>query len=275
MSSIPSSFLKNLSQEQCKIIDVYPPPQLFAVISWGAAATLWLSHVLNMHPEIFCVHAMNIIWDKLQKKRIPNFSSQLDGLEYLRIVSTLGTGCQVAGDVHGISGRQVPYLREILGEKFNAVVVIRDPIRRLKSQIALFQKFVKFKSYNINYVKKIIKDKKISIPDNNYENKLFIHGVNMLNTIKDEVNLGKIFKMEDLVSDTSSLKSLIHEISKEKLTIDDELLSKMISKKSVNPHKANEIEFSTWQISVIKNVVDEKSWDLYSKFGYKKPDFIQ
>lgn len=270
-----NSFTKNLTQEQCKIIDMYPPASLFAVISWGASATLWLSKTLNMHPEIFCVHAMNEIWTKLQKKSIIGSLSKIDGFEYLRIVSILGSGFKLAGDVHGVSRNHVPFLREILGEKFNAVVVIRDPMNRLKSQFALFKKFEKFRSYDINYVKKIIKNKKISMPQNNYENKLFIHGVNMLNTIKDEVNLGKIFKMEDLASDTSSLKSLIHEISKEKLTIDDELLSKMISKKSVNPHKANEIEFSTWQISVIKNVVDEKSWDLYSKFGYKKPDFIQ
>ncbi len=269
-----NSFTKNLTQEQCKIIDMYPPASLFAVISWGASATLWLSKTLNMHPEIFCVHAMNEIWTKLQKKSIIGSLSKIDGFEYLRIVSILGSGFKLAGDVHGVSRNHVPFLREILGEKFNAVVVIRDPMNRLKSQFALFKKFEKFRSYDINYVKKIIKNKKISMPQNNYENKLFIHGVNMLNAIKDEVNVGEVFKSEDLTSDTSSLKSLIDEISRGKLSTDDDLLHKMIQTEPINPHKKNEIEFSEWQISVIKNVVDEESWDLYSKFGYKKPDFI-
>jgi len=209
-----NSFTKNLTQEQCEIIDMYPTPSLFAVISWGASATLWISKTLNMHPEIFCVHAMNEIWTNFQKKSIIGSLSKIDGFEYLRIVSILGSSFKLAGDVHGVSRNHVQFLREILGEKFNAVVVIRDPTNRLKSLLALFKKFEKFRSYDVNYVKKIIKNKKISMPQNNYENKLFIHGVNMLNAIKDEVNVGKVFKSEDLTSDTSSLKSFIDEISR-------------------------------------------------------------
>ena len=44
-----------------KVEKIFQPqlPPVFAVISWGYAATGWLSKVLDGHPEILCVHGLN------------------------------------------------------------------------------------------------------------------------------------------------------------------------------------------------------------------------
>jgi hypothetical protein len=58
--------------------------QLFAVVSWGCAATKWLAKVLNSHPEILCFHAGN--------GAVATFHSSMNSLQYFRVLSHLGDG---------------------------------------------------------------------------------------------------------------------------------------------------------------------------------------
>lgn len=272
MEKYPDEFLKSLAkgQEIGKLCSD-SSPQLFAVISWGAAATLWLSKALNSHPEIFCLHTMNLhlTFDNDRRAFPKN-----DGLEYLRIIAKSALGYQAGGDVHGISRYDVPEIRQLLGDKFNAVVVIREPISRLKSELSHFKKYEKRRSYNIDYVDDVIKNNNITLPNNAYRHRLFVHGVNMLNAIVDETNVGKIYRSEDLTTNKSILGELIEEITRGKVKTDSELLSNMLKIDRVNIHIKREIQFHDWQIDVIKSVVSNKAWELYSKLGYDKPNFL-
>ena len=249
--------------------DLYP--QLFAVISWGAAATSWLSKTLNSHPEIFCLHATNLYLTLDKERRV---FPENNGLEYLRIIAKSALGYQAAGDVHGMSRYDIPEIRQLLDDKFNAVVVVREPIPRLKSQISHFQSFGNRQVYNVDYVDDIIKRKNLTLPHNDYWDKLFVHGVNMLNAVVEENNVGKIYRSEDLTTNKSIFSEFIDEITRGKIKTDSDLLDKMIKIDRVNKHVKEEIQFDNWQIDVIKSIVSNKAWELYSKLGYDKPNFL-
>lgn len=271
MATFSDAFLKGLSDIEIDLLNRIPAPQLFAIISWGCAATTWLYKVLNAHPEIFCVHALNNIWFSTNTIKS---EKKIDGLEYFQVISKLAYVYKAVGDIHGLSRHHVPELRRVLGDKFNAVVVVREPMPRLKSQLSMFHKDQKHKFWNIDYIDDVIKNQGITLPNDDYEHKLFVHGVNMLNAITEEVNVGKIFRSEDLTTDPSILGEFIEEISCRKVTTENELLSKMIKIDRVNVHTSKEIEFEDWQIDIIKKVVDQTSWELYSKLGYSKPNFL-
>lgn len=272
MGNYPDEFLKSLSKEGWfEKLYGNNSPQLFAVISWGAAATLWLSKALNSHPEIFCLHATNLhlTFDKDRRAFPKN-----DGLEYLCIIAKSANGYQAGGDVHGISRYDIPEIRQLLGDMFNAVVVIRSPIPRLKSTLNHLRLLEKYQLHDVDYVNDIIKNNSITLPYNDYGDKLFVHAVNMLNSIVEEINIGKIYKSEDLTTNKSILYEFIEEITRGKIKTDSELLSNMLKIDRVNKHVKEEIQFDDWQIDVIKSVVSSKAWELYSKLGYDKPSFL-
>jgi len=142
----PPQILDTVSDHQRLILRQYPPPQMFAVVTWGCAASSWLATVLNRHPDIYCVHAANHLWHVLGR------FERLDGVPYLRIVGSQGHACLAAGCVHGVSRHLIPECRRSFGNRFNATVVVREPIPRLHSQLALFQQFAGVQAWNIDYV---------------------------------------------------------------------------------------------------------------------------
>ena len=271
MAPFPDAFLKGLSDIEIAFLNRIPAPQLFAIISWGCAATTWLYKVLNAHPEIFCLHALNNIWFSTNRIEL---EKRIDGIKYFQVISKLAHVYKAVGDIHGLSRHHVPELRRVLGDKFNAVVVVREPLPRLKSQVSFFHERQKYNFWNIDYIDDVIKNKGVTLPNDDYEHKLFVHGVNMLNAITQEENVGKIFRSEDLTTNPSILGELIEEISRGKVTTENELLSKMIKIDRINRHATKEFEFDDWQIDVIKKVVDEKAWKLYLGLGYDKPNFL-
>jgi len=189
-------------------------------------------------------------------------------------LAKIGDSYQAAGDVHGITRHKVPELRNKFGNKFNAAVLVREPISRLKSQVGFFTEKLTYKLWNIDYIDDIIKTKNLGLPKNDYEHKLFVHGANMLNAIIDEVNVGKIFKSEDLTTNYNVFRTFVQEITNDKVSVDEELFSKILKIERINIHRKTGIKFEDWQIDVIKKVVDEKAWKLYSELGYSKPDFL-
>jgi len=75
-------------------------PQLFVVVSWGCAATRWLATILNNHPEIFCVHALREYWPGIGREDV----------SYLYTLASHGAVYKAVGDVHGITGANIPWL---------------------------------------------------------------------------------------------------------------------------------------------------------------------
>jgi len=187
--------IEGLTEYQKLFLRKNPIPQLFCVVSWGCAATAWLATVLNRHPDIYCVHAANVGWHALGD------CEMLDGARYLRIVGSQGHAHIAAGDVHGVSRSRVAECRHLFGDKFNTAVVIREPISRLHSQLALYQDFEGLRVWDVDYLDAVLTRTGIVLAPGDYESRLFVHAANMLNAILEEHEVGRVYRCEDLTSD--------------------------------------------------------------------------
>jgi hypothetical protein len=152
--------------------------QLFAVVSWGCAATNWLAKVLNNHPEILCLHAGN--------GAVAKFHNSMNSLQYFRVLSFLGDGYTAVGDVHGLPRSEISKLKEAFGERFNAVIVVREPVARLRSQMALYEELRGLGVWNLSYVETLVESKNIAIDSE--ESRMFVHAANMLNAVTEEIS---------------------------------------------------------------------------------------
>jgi hypothetical protein len=262
-------FVEGLTDYQKAFLRKYPCPQLFYVVSWGCAATAWLARVLNHHPDIYCVHAANVHWHVLGN------CEKLDGARYLRIIGSQGHAHIAAGGVHGISRSLVPECRRNFGNKFNAAVVVREPLSRLKSQIALHRDFEGFEVFDLDYLDPILARTGITVAPGDYKSRFFVHAVNMLNAVLDEREVGKIYRSEDLTSDPDVLGEFVEEITHGKISPDSQWLKTALETKKVNVHAGRypRRELDDWQIDVIRRVVDPRAWEIYESLGYDRPEF--
>lgn len=262
-------FSRGLTEYQRAFLRQYPHPQLFCVVSWGCAATAWLARVLNRHPDIYCVHAANLAWHVLGN------ADKQDGVEYLRIIGQQGHAHVAAGEVHGVSRNLVTECRHALGEKFNAVVVVRDPVSRLHSQLALYQDFEGLQAWNIDHVEAILTSVGLAVAASDYESRFFVHAANMLNAILDESGVGRIYRSEDLTSSRETLGEFVQEITRGKVSPDSDWLQSALQTKPVNVHAGRRPrrELTDWQMDVVRRVVDQRAWETYESLGYAPPDF--
>lgn len=239
------------------------------MVSWGCAATSWLAKILNSHPDIYCVHAANLFWHVLGE--IP----RLDGVRYLQIIASQGHAHAAAGDVHGVSRHLIPELRATFGAAFNAAVVVREPAARLYSQMALFDQYVDLQSWEIGYIDEVIARCGVVLPGNEYVNRLFVHGVNMLNAVLEERECGRIFRAEDLTSDAEVLSQFIDEITRGKVRAEPEWVQAAVNSKRLNAHAdaVSGRQLEDWQVDVVRKVVDPRAWEIYSELGYTTPEF--
>jgi hypothetical protein len=254
----------HLSDYQLEFLQDVSCPQLFAVISWGCAATAWLAKVLNGHPEIFCVHAGNHSWHVLGNVAC------VDGPDYLQIIGHKGRHHLAAGDVHGVSRHHIPELRRTLRNRFNAVVVVREPISRLRSQLALFDRYEKYEVWNLKYLDDLISRAGVILPSDNYGCRLFVHGANMLNAILEEEAVGKVYRAEDVTRRPEILGDLIAEITRGIVLPSATWLRAAIETPGINQHAGRSAgrSLADWQVDVIKRVVDPRAWEMYQELGY-------
>jgi len=263
-------FVEGLTEYQQAFLRKYPCPQLFYIVSWGCAATSWLATVLNRHPDIYCVHAANHTWHVLGNVE------KLDGVRYLRIIGSQGHAHVAAGGVHGISRHLVPECRRSFGDKFNAAVVVREPISRLRSQVALYRDFEGLRAWDVDYLDSILSSAGIAVAPEDYQSRLFVHAANMLNAVLDESTVGKIYRAEDLTSNSQVLGGFMEEITRGKISPDSEWLNSALETKKVNVHAGRypRRELDDWQMDVVRKVVDPRAWDLYESLGYARPEFV-
>src|SRR5579871_4743650 len=256
--------VSDLSEYQAAFLKTYFCPQLFAVVSWGCAATAWLARTLNHHPDIFCVHAANHGWQVLGN------CDRLDGLPYMRVLGNMGADHLAAGDVHGVSRHHVHELKQILGKHFNSAVVVREPVGRLRSQLALFAKFQKYRTWDIGYIESIIPRKRVVLPADTYECRFFVHAANMLNAILEEKSVGRIFRSEDLTKWPECLGDFVEEITGGEVSPNMEWLRSAIARPRLNIHRHQPARqpFENWQLDVIQKVVEPESWEIYETLGY-------
>lgn len=246
-----------------------PLPFLFCVVSWGCAATQWLATTLNSHPDVYCAHCENQFWERLGGAR------SLDGWQYLRILGCESPASRACGDVHGVTLDAIPELRAKLGEHFNCAILVREPLPRLRSQMALFESYPVKSAWNVDHVQKLI-DRGVRLPQDNIANRLFLHGVNMLNTIIDEEQVAPVWCAEDLTTNAAALARFVEKLMRGHVQVEPEWAERAVRRPPSNRHrgpKAPPRQFEPWQIETIKKVVKPQAWRIYERLGYKKPDF--
>lgn len=244
--------------------------RLFSVVSWGCAATHWLAKVLNSHPEILCLHQGN--WAFQEDN--PEVTNQ----GYLEALLNMAKGYAAVGDVHGLPRHEINAARQKYGDHFQAVVLVREPLSRIRSQLAHFETMRgrgRDVLYNLDYIYPVAEAKGLSDLRGDSYRTMFVHGANMLNAIQEEVSVGTIHKCEDVTTDHQALARLIDEISGLTVPLTEEWLIQATSMDRIMRHQSGEDPFwGEWEIEALSKIVDPESWDLYVSLGYPKPAFI-
>ena len=251
---------------QSLINEEHPSQQIFAIFSWGFAATKWVSKVLNSHPEIFCVHALNAYIEKHY-----NIKPRPNGLHYIKFIANKGAEYLLSGDIHGVHLKYLHEIQQFFGDKFNYAIITRDPIPRLVSHLYVFERYKMFKTWDLSNINEVMHKYDISLPKDDYEHRFFIYAVNMLNSIIEENKSGNIFKMEDLTQDSSNFERLVKILSGNKIKISKKWIKTISRIKKINVHnnKQIQINLSKWQQKIISIVVEEEAWKLYKDLGYE------
>lgn len=248
---------------QQDVLSLYPPPRLFAVVSWGCAGTSWLARVLNSHPDVYCVHAAATLW------RIFADAPYADGPAYMRLLGAQGYAHRVAGDVHGVSRAEIPAIRREFGDSFHAAVLVRDPLPRLRSQLALMARLGRHQNWDLSYVAAKASELGLDPARWSYEDNLRFHAVNMLNSITEEVAAGPVYRIEDLGASDAILLELFSHLT-DGLAVPAWWLAYVRTLKHVNSHANKVIDSSRLAVEpeFLRRVVQPESWDQYRQLGY-------
>ncbi len=246
--------------------------RLFSVVSWGCAATHWLARALNSHAEIFCVHAGNYSLHQYGK------APYLDGPDYLRVIDALGTSYGAAGDVHGLDIGTVGLAREVFGNRFSCAIVVREPIARLHSQLALFKANLQNRGWSIDHIQHFI-NRGVVLPVDNYETRLTLHGIWMLNMIVREQATARVWRCEDLTTKPDALAEFATELTGGAIPLDPLWARAAVAAPRVEQHASfdrnpADRQFDDWQIEALRKIVSPAAWDRYSELGYPRPDFL-
>jgi hypothetical protein len=258
----------NLNAHQKRLLEMYPPPRLFAVISWGCAGTSWLTHALNSHRDIYCVHADNVLWKAL------GGAPYVDGVDYLRIIGAQGYSHALAGEIHGTGRDKIPELVATFGDRFRAAVVIREPVPRLMSQLALMNFYRDYQKLDIDYVAAYSDLLGADVAAFSYDRKLRLHAINMLNAVVDEVKVGPVFRIEDLGRSAAIFTEFLAGVSAGTVLPYPGWLDGVFALPRSNSHvRRQPITLTDDDRHALRRLVREESWALYEKFGYTRPTF--
>ena len=197
--------------------------------------------------------------------------TKIDGVRYMRLVGRLGYGHPAAGDVHGVSRDQIPLLRQEFGKRFESAVIVRDPLPRLQSQYRLFRLRQLNASGNLNdiaqrawgdlsYVDSLAARAGLDPASLTMDERLMIHGVNMLNSILSEREVGVVFRSEDLTTNAKALADFISHITRGKVDAGIDWAQSAISTPRLRSSDSNSApdEFTDWQWNVIRHCVCRK-----------------
>ena len=261
----------------------------FNVSSTGATATVWLTQVLNAHPQIAAFHALRSDPFLIKGKNM-SFDEIFSGMQILK---ERMYGISSLGLVHTFYHS---HFREKLKQAQGGhIAIIRDPIRRIHS---LF-----YHHYEQTHKVEIIdNDPYLTLQKNNHiselklpsevlRRRLNIYELEFLvlcnSTIKNDIlnviqcQPEEIFIFEDFVKDKDYFCGLIHQLIG---TEDDSFFENKFDenkKKKVNQHVAKKVDsysiFQSWPLELkniflyvillhgVDNVVS-----LYTSHGYSK-----
>jgi len=256
------------TEEQRRWLEASPLPNLFAIVSWGCAGTNWLARTLDAHEDIFCVHAVNHVWRTFAKARTD------DDFGYLRILAVQGWTYPAVGDVHGIRRDEVPKLRAVLGDAFEAAVLVRDPLPRLASQIGLFVRAGYVGWGDLSHVDEVAASNGIDPAKLSRVQRHFIHAVLCLNAITEEREIGRVFRMEDVTTDPDALSELVRLVTCGQVDPPSGWANRMIKTKPAASHRLSSQRFGEWEKDIIRRCVTGEAWEAYRSLGYSPPNFV-
>jgi hypothetical protein len=201
---------------------------------------------------------------------------RIDGIRYMRVIELMAQSYKVAGDVHGISRDLIPEIREALGERFAAAVLIREPLRRFVSQLAFYEVRGRPQVWDLRYTEQLIARHKIILPHaDTYSDRFVVHAANMLNAIVEESAIGTIYRMEDITTNPHALGMLVTEVTQGSVTFPAGWLETMLKSPPANTADRSEnFQITAWHVEVLRRVVSPKTWELYAAFGYDQPDVL-
>ena len=254
---------RTMSPRQLSLNERYRPSRVFAVVSWGAAATYWLAARLNDCPGIFCVHAANLFWEVMAEAKY------LRGAYYMQVIGMQGHAALAAGDVHGVSRADIPEISEFFGDAFRAAVLVREPQARLRSQLAVFDYDTRARRVDCSYLDALYPEVLRKLPTRSYHEHLFVHAANMLNAVIEEAKIAPIFRMEDIVQKPDRLKSLVTHLTAGTVVPPDDWADASVNIGATNRHsRADPILWAPWQQSVLRSVVKPDTIAHYRDLGY-------
>jgi hypothetical protein len=212
-------------------------PHLFAIVSWGAAATTWLAKSLNTHPEIFCFHAANVPLLKFE----PGF--RLDGVRYAALILRAAEGYKVGGDVHGFPRRDIPELKKTFGDGFSSAVLVRDLMARLRTQLALFNRprnrnEPRFVEPIVAYIGGVAAATGVDLPDGDLDAIFFLHAVNLLNAVTEEREVGPIYRNEYVTTRPEALTGLVEHLGGGRMEADRRWVEETLALRRVKHERA-------------------------------------
>ena len=255
-----------MSPLQRRVYELLNPHQTFAVTCWGAAASHWLSSVLNACAGVYCTHSHQSVW------RLFADLTPVSSLRYLQIVSMLGRaeGAIVAGDVHGVPPYDIAELESFFGARFRSAALVRDPRPRLMSCYAL-QLWTTDLAAVSEHVNRTFPAEILSLaPSGSPEECLFIQCANLLNTIIYEKNL-RTFRMEDLTTnDADVLGELAGAASYPRTSSapDRDWAERALATPALLRHNRTDRAYEPWQLRVVNAVLSSEATSLYQELGY-------
>lgn len=256
-----------MNEYQRSVFEFVRPEGLFAVVSWGRAATGWVSRVLNSHPAVFCVHSIR---SALNVFGYPGQDAP-DGVRLMRLIASMGQNYKVAGDVHEFARQDIPALRGAFGSAFRTAVIIRDPLPRLRSMVSHYHQLPK-QTWSLGHVDEMLASKGLTLPADDDELRMFANGASLLNAILEEVEVGDVYRSEDLTSSSEVLGRFLDHVTGGLVDIDRAWLKQSVRSDRVNPHSnaGDGAQLTQWQVEVLRRVVEPAAWQLYEEFGYRR-----
>jgi len=243
-----------------------PPPEIFAVISWGCAGTKWAALALNSHPDVFCVHSANYYLQSMAQQRL------VDGCEYLRVLESIGSGHRAIGEVHGVSRESIAELRAHYGARFSTAILVRDPLPRLRSQVALSRKLQSGAAWDKPYYDRVAQSAGLDPAQLTYEDSTVVHAADMLNRILEERQFGPVFTLESLAQSRTRLSELLLHLTRGRVTPTREWLDHVGTLPAQNQHQAEaSAPLTDRELRIADRIFRPEARECYRQLGYHVP----
>lgn len=247
------------------LLRIYPPPALFAVVSWGCAATTWIARTLNSHPDILCMHEGAVRLARIGRQPM------MSAVDYLNAVGSIASFHKAAGDVHGIPLKALPELRAAL-PRFRAAVVVREPVARFLSHIAMVDQWAPARIWNLTHIDAVCAERGLPAPAS-YRERLWVHAAQSLNAIIGE-SAEKVYRAEDLTSSADYLCDFASHLTGGEIE-DAPWAAASVRAGATNAHAEGKRALSPDQANILRAIVTQSAWALYEKLGYEIPDHVR